>query len=290
MGGLVLVLWGIRFFAFTLHESPKFLVGRGRDKEAVEVVHRVAEFNGTVSTLTVDDLRAFDYGGEKAATTPARRRWKVIKEKTRMFDGTHIKPLFETPTLARSTTMLIAIWGLIGLANTLYSSFVTYYLSTRGAVFGDGSVYVTYRNLVILSVIGLPGPLFSAYLIECRPLGRRRTLAISVALTGIFVLAATTARSSTVLLIWNCACGFTTNMTFSVLQTMTPELSPTRSRVTGIAMAAAVHRISGVMAPVIALYANLATAVPIYIAGAIFLVAAVMAILLPYESRGRASM
>lgn len=30
---------------FTFHESPKWLVGRGRDEEAVEVVRRVREFN-----------------------------------------------------------------------------------------------------------------------------------------------------------------------------------------------------------------------------------------------------
>ncbi len=42
-------------------------------------------------------------------------------------------------------------------------------------------------------------------------------------------------------------------------------------------------------APVIALYANLATSVPIYVAGALFLVAGVVAFLLPFDPRGKAS-
>ncbi|CAA7262740.1 unnamed protein product [Cyclocybe aegerita] len=254
----------------------------------------------------VEDLKALEYGDEKAGTTPGRcRMWNVIKEKIRILIG--IKPLFATPPLARSTIMLIAIWstslklyskgitpmpviGLMSLATTLYMSFVTYYLSTRGVVFGDGSIYITYRNLVIISIFALPGPSFSAYLIECRLLGRRRTLAISTALTGVFVLATTSARSSTVLLLWNCANSVTSNMMYPALQTMTPELFPTKSRATGIGIVGTAYSISGVLAPVIALYANLTTAVPIYIAGAIYLVAAIIAVLIPYELRGRAAM
>lgn len=43
-------------------------------------------------------------------------------------------------------------------------------------------------------------------------------------------------------------------------------------------------------APIIALYADLTTSVPIFIAGAIFLLSGFIALLLPFESRGRASM
>jgi len=43
-------------------------------------------------------------------------------------------------------------------------------------------------------------------------------------------------------------------------------------------------------APVIALKANLTTSVPIFIAGAIFLVAGFIALLLPFEPRGKASL
>ena len=32
------ILWFIRFFVFTMYESPKYLMGRGRDEDAVKVV------------------------------------------------------------------------------------------------------------------------------------------------------------------------------------------------------------------------------------------------------------
>jgi len=44
-----------------------------------------------------------------------------------------------------------------------------------------------------------------------------------------------------------------------------------------------------VQAPVIALYTNLSTAVPVYIAGALMFAAGGLTLLLPFETRGKAS-
>ena len=68
LGGMTLFLWAVRFFVFPLEESPRFLVGRGRDEEAVAVIQRIAKFNGRECRLTVDQLRA---AGEAAAVAAA---------------------------------------------------------------------------------------------------------------------------------------------------------------------------------------------------------------------------
>lgn len=54
------LLWILRFFVFTLYESPKYLMGRGRDAEAVEVLHKVARYNGMESSLKIEHLQAVD--------------------------------------------------------------------------------------------------------------------------------------------------------------------------------------------------------------------------------------
>jgi hypothetical protein len=46
----------------------------------------------------------------------------------------------------------------------------------------------------------------------------------------------------------------------------------------------------GKQAPIIALYADLATAVPVYISGALILFAAGLALLIPFEPRGKTSL
>lgn len=77
---------------------------------------------------------------------------------------------------------------------------------------------------------------------------------------------------------------------YGVLYALSPELFPTKDRGTGNALVAAANRVFGIMAPIVALYANLQTSVPIYISGALFIVAGFIAVLLPYEPRGRASL
>lgn len=112
LGGLTLVLWAIRFFAFTLLESPRFLSGIGKDREAVDVIHRLAKYNGTVSTLTVEELEAQGRIGDEL---PSRSRRNILS-KTSKYDAGHIKALFATPKMAWSTSLLITIWGMVLLS------------------------------------------------------------------------------------------------------------------------------------------------------------------------------
>ncbi|KAI0065066.1 MFS general substrate transporter [Artomyces pyxidatus] len=299
MGGLMMLLFVLRFFVFHLYESPKYLMGRGRDAEAVEIVHKVAKYNGKTSSLTLQMLTDAEehYAGSVAKVDVEGTAPKLdtsalgaVKRTLREFGWEHVTPLFRTRKLAWSTSLLIALWALIGLAFPLYNSFVTYFLATRGADFGDGSTYITYRNQVILSVIGVPGALLAGWAVEVPLLGRRGALAISTILTGVFLFASTTARTSDALLGWNCGYSFTSNIMYGVLYAISPELFPTKDRGTGNAIVASANRVFGIMAPIIALYANLATSVPIYVSGAIFLVAGLIALLLPFEPRGRASL
>ncbi|KZT25442.1 MFS general substrate transporter [Neolentinus lepideus HHB14362 ss-1] len=291
MGGLMLLLFVLRFFVFHLYESPKYLMGRGRDEEAVEVIHKIADYNRVTSNLTLEQLKkAGDLkvsNRDEELDTSAKA---AALRKLRMFKWEHVTALFATRKLAWSTSLLIIVWALIGLAFPLYNSFVTYFLATRGADFGDGSTYITYRNQVILSVIGVPGAIIAGWMVDIPYLGRRGTLSISTILTGVFLFASTTARTSDALLGWNCGYSFTSNIMYGVLYAVSPELFPTKDRGTGNAIVAIANRVFGIMAPIIALYASLTSSVPIWISGALFLVAGLVALLLPFDPRGKASL
>ncbi|KAF9055582.1 MFS general substrate transporter [Panaeolus papilionaceus] len=288
MGGLMLLLWAIRFFLFRISETPKYLVGKGRELEAVEVLEKVSRWNGR-SSVWIDREKfgvcaSSNSSIEKVTVTvkqdqPTRRGW-INEAKVN-----HLKPLFDTREKTITTSLLISIWALIGLAFPLYNSFIPYYLATRGATFGDGSMNTTYRNQVILSVISIPASLLAGYMVSLPFLGRRGTLAIFTLLTGVFILLSTTSRSSNALLGWNCAYTFTNNVMYGVLYAMTPELFDSKDRGTASAVTAGANRIFGIMAPIIALYADLTTSVPIFIAGAVFLAAGFLPLLIPVESR-----
>jgi MFS family permease len=186
LGGLTLFLWGLRFFVFTLLESPRYLIGKGDDEAAVNIVHQLAKMNGTTTELTVDKLRKvaapFQVREEEeeqdVSTSGLVQRKKVLSESSYL-TVRHVKALFSTPKMAWSTSLLMTLWAVIGLASTLYNNFLPYLLNSRGAQFGDGSLDITYRNNCILAIIGLPAALLSGYAVDTPFLGRKGTLAIA---------------------------------------------------------------------------------------------------------------
>ncbi|KAI6017862.1 major facilitator superfamily domain-containing protein [Pisolithus marmoratus] len=255
MGAVIMVMWILRFFVFNLQESPKFLMSRGRDDEAVAAVHRLAAFNGKVSRLTIEHLEEADksFG---SAQGEAR--------------ASGLKPLFATRKLAYTTCILIVLWALTGLAFPLYNAVLT---------------YVSVASRVILSAVSVPGAPMAGYLVELPIFGRRRTLFIFTILTGALILASTTAETFDLYL--GLGFSFTTSVMYGVLYALSSELFPTRTRGTGNAIVAAVNRIFGLIALLI-LYLN--SFEVRMVSGGIFISAGFIALLLPFEPRGKASL
>lgn len=286
MGGISLIEFVIRFVFFTVFESPKYLMGKGLDEEAVRIVHEVARRNGKTSDLTVEDLKACDPEGTGIETDAHA----AVTRKLSKLNLTHVRSLFATRKLAISTSLIIFIWALIGLGFPLYNAFLPYIQATRGAKFHDGSTYITYRNSLIIAVLGVPGALLGGLLVEIPRFGRKGALALSTILTGVFLYASTTATTSNALLGWNCAYNFCSNIMYAVLYAYTPEVFVTKDRGTGNALAATANRIFGIMAPIIAMFANLQTSAPVYTSGALFIAAGLAVVLLPFEPQGKASL
>jgi hypothetical protein len=141
MGGVALIMFVIRFVFFTIFESPKFLMGKGKDEEAIRVVHEVARRNGKTSSLTLEDLQACNTLSRTAhqQTTASA----AVKRNLQKLNSSHIRALFATKKLAFSTSLITIIWAFIGLGFPLYNAFLPYIQATRGVDYGDGSTYIT---------------------------------------------------------------------------------------------------------------------------------------------------
>lgn len=122
MGGVALIMFAIRFIAFHIYESPKYYMGKGRDEDAVRIVHEVARRNGKISNLTIDDLRACESMGGMSGQTLDTDARAAIKRKLESLSFNHISALFSTRRLAFSTSMIMLVWAFIGLAFPLYVS------------------------------------------------------------------------------------------------------------------------------------------------------------------------
>ncbi|KUJ13586.1 MFS general substrate transporter [Mollisia scopiformis] len=286
MGGISLIEFFVRVVFFTIFESPKYLMGKGLDEEAVKVVHEVARRNGKTSSLTLADLQACETGGSTQQTSAKA----ALKRKLSALNFSHVRALFASRKLAFSTSLIMLVWAFIGLGYPLYNAFLPYLQAIRGAKFGDGSTYLTYRNSLIIATLGIPGALLGGVLVEIPRFGRKGTLAVSTVLTGVFLYCSTTALTSEALLGWNCAFNFCSNVMYAVLYAYTPEIFPTKDRGTGNALTATSNRIFGIMAPIIAMFANLETSAPVYTSGALFIAAGCLVALLPFEPQGKASL
>jgi MFS family permease len=139
-------------------------------------------------------------------------------------------------------------------------------------------------------VLGVPGCIIGGILVETPRIGRKGTLSFSTVLTGVFLFGSTTALNSNSLLGWNCAFNFMSNIMYAVLYSYTPEIFPTKDRGTGNAITASANRVFGIMAPIVAMFANLETSAPVYVSGALFISAGFLVLILPFESRGKASL
>ena len=58
---MTLAIFFARFFVFTFYESPKFLLSVGREQDAIDVLCKIAKYNGASEpTLTVEHFHEVD--------------------------------------------------------------------------------------------------------------------------------------------------------------------------------------------------------------------------------------
>ena len=101
-----MVIWALRLLVFNIPESPTYLMSRGRDDDAVAVVHRVATINGKISKLTVAQLK----DAELLATNSTPRSGNKMPP-ARKFYVNHVMPLFATRVLIYLMSVLILVWS-----------------------------------------------------------------------------------------------------------------------------------------------------------------------------------
>lgn len=58
LGAICVTIFFLRFVVFRFQESPKFLLYRDRDDKAVEVLQKIAKFNGRESSITLESFEA----------------------------------------------------------------------------------------------------------------------------------------------------------------------------------------------------------------------------------------
>ena len=208
-GALVFVMSIARITVIRLRETPKFLVGEGRDAEVVETLQFIANKYHRPCALTLELMQ--DCGVTGAANNERRGSVSAHAKKKFSFGevGMHLKGLFSTRKLGLSTCLIWWSWLLIGLAYPLYNVFLPTYIATRGAALGGLTPSQQWRNYAASNLCSIPSPILAGFM--CRQKifwGRRGTMIIGAMITMVFFFAYTQVRSNAQNLGFTCAISF----------------------------------------------------------------------------------
>ncbi|KAI5272455.1 sugar transporter [Aureobasidium subglaciale] len=286
LGAITFCMFIFRFFLFDLFESPKFLLSRGRQAEAVRVVQGIAAHNKTTTWLTEEILNQI--GGDPDVTEDHKLSTvDIVKRAAGKSSTQRIAPLFHGWKLAATTCLIWFAWATIGMGYPLFNAFLPQYLANNGGG-GSNSVSTTYRNYAITSIVGVPGSFLGCYTVNLKYIGRKGTMAIATAISGMFLFLFTTSTSSGTQLAFSSLEAFFQNIMYGVLYAYTPEVFPAPNRGTGTGISSFFNRLAGLCAPIVAVNAASANPnAPIYASGGLFFAAFVALCLLPIETRGK---
>jgi MFS family permease len=287
LGAITFLMFICRFFLFHLYESPKFLLSRGRQAEAVATVYGIAHYNKTHTWLTEDILNQI--GGDQEVTGEDIKLsvFEIVKRSLGRFSMKRFKTLFQDKKIGVTTALLWFQWSTIGMAYPLFNAFLPQYLAdSGGAVQNDTST--VYRNYAITAIVGVPGSIIACYTVDIKHIGRKGTMAIATVITGVFVFLFTISSDSDFQLAFTCLEAFFQNIMYGVLYAYTPEVFPAPVRGTGTGMSSFLNRVAGLCAPIVAIQAGGSNPkAPIYASGGLFIAAFFSMLVLPIETRGK---
>jgi MFS family permease len=316
IGAMTLFVFFLRFVVFKFHESPKFLLSKGREQEAIDVLHKIAKFNrAPPPTLTVQhfaeleqaetgysDRSAIVDGGHPPGFFPSLK----YVTKNSIHSLAHMKGLF-TNKLQLFIFILLAItymgdyWSF-----NLAGAYLPLLLLSFNVQTG-GTVTETYRQYIYIYLPGIIGSILAMFSVQLPLVGRKWSLVFSAAMQGLSMALYTQVRttrsyvglnaleyimqtvSAHSLMSWVVADDQYFN---AVLYASAPELFDTAYRGSASGMLSCLGRLAGIVAPFAgqAFYdptTGLSTGGILWLgAGGIWL-SALMMVFLPVEMRNR---
>lgn len=144
-GILVLTMSVGRLTVVKLKETPKYLIGEGKDAQIVEDFQVLAKKYNRPCSITLEKLEACGV----VRSAHGCKKFSVSE-----FTG-HFRGPFASKIFIRSTLSIWLSWALIGLGYPLFYVYLESYLASRGEEFHI-STAETWRNYFFVTLSGIP--------------------------------------------------------------------------------------------------------------------------------------
>jgi putative MFS transporter len=220
---ILLLLWWRR----SLPESPRFLLSRGRNAEAEQVVER---FEASVVQATNMPLAPLDAAEEE-----------ITKHQQKITIWNALKFMW-SKAMRRRTAVIWLIWFVITFSYYGFFSWIPTLLVGRGI-----TVTKSFEYSIIIYLAQIPGYFSAAWL--CDRIDRKNTIALYLAGSALSAFWLSQSNDSGMILVAAATLSFFLNGTYAGVYAYTPELFPTWMRATGVGLASAVGRIGSILAP-----------------------------------------
>ncbi|WVQ99983.1 hypothetical protein IAU59_007126 [Kwoniella sp. CBS 9459] len=276
LGFLTLSIFILRFVVFKFRESPKFLLTKGEDTRALDVIHSIAKFNKREPpVLTLEDFRMLDLeellrvegygtsngrlsrGNSYQSVRPAQRdnddggslaKRVIVGSYETMFG--HLGKMFkERKYLWIFTSLAIAYMALFW-SFAIAGFFLPLILRAKG-IDADGSVSDTYKSYIYIYLPGVTATLVAAYFMGFGKAGRRGSMVVSSALMGASLALYRFVESREGNIAFNAMEYWFQSFYAALLYAYTPEAFPAQFRGTASGMLSTLGRIASILAPVI---------------------------------------
>ncbi|PSR90299.1 membrane transporter [Coniella lustricola] len=265
LGGITLAVFCLRFFVFRFRESPKYLISKGLDERAIDVVQHIAKTNGTESRLSMATFEALKLeheasfghrdGRNPAASSRAGRR--SLKQRLgKPSDGVvggleRYATLFSSLGMARLTilvwlTYIMDFWGF-----TVAGFYLPRILALKNGS-ASQSLTFTYASYIYTYTSGILGVFAGATMYRVPRFGRKWTMVFSSAMMGVSIFLFATVDSVAKNLGMFSLEYFFQSMFNAVLYGWTPEAFPAHVRGTACGVASFWGRLFGIVSPLIA--------------------------------------
>ena len=294
LGAITLFVFALRFAVFTFHESPQYLLARGRDDQALEVLGKIAKFNRVpVPHVSLDDFdeieRRLGIPRVGAARQVAAKETARESLRAMLANFANARILFRDRTMARITILLWLVFICDFAGFSLAGYFLPILLADKGAAMG-GSLADTYKSYVAIYAPGIAACVLASFMVEIPRVGRQWAMVFSSALMAIsfFLYAKVNSQAGSIGL--NAMEYFFQSMFNAILYAFVPEAYPSAVRGTACGLASTWGRLASIVAPIVgqALYHTGGDNTGIlYLAGGLTLLCPVALALLPFDTRGR---
>ncbi|KAJ6445232.1 hypothetical protein O9K51_03638 [Purpureocillium lavendulum] len=185
IGAMTLTVFFARYLIFRFYESPKFLLSKGREQAAIDVLCKIAKFNNVAApTLTVEDFQRVEREarGVSDASPPQNAKGVILGA---IQELGFLRELFSKKT--ESITFVLLALGYMGdyWSFNLAGYFLPIVLLQNNVDSGATTVTETYRQYIYIYLPGILGAVLALFSVQLPLIGRKWSLVISAALQGL---------------------------------------------------------------------------------------------------------